>query len=87
MMEEALLDLTKIPILLLRTGADIKKKEVDSNEDIEFSKKHNFIGYYEVSSKIGQNISEAFQFLINSIFQINFEKKDLADIGFETILF
>ena len=75
-MEEASLDLSNVPILLLGTGADIKKREVESKEAIEYSKKHKFIGYYEVSSKTGQNVKEAFQFLGNSVYQINVGKKN-----------
>ena len=84
-MKEVNLDLSIIPILLLGTHADLYE-EILIKKDviIEYSKKHNFIGYFEVSSKDNYNIQESFEFLSNALYLINIKKKKLYDIEFKT---
>ena len=85
LMEEVLIDLSNIPILLLGTHSDLYEKIVINREDvIEYSKKHNFIGYFEVSSKEYYYIQESFEFLANAIYLINIKKQKLTDIDFKT---
>ena len=47
---------SNIPVLLLGTHSDKEEKEVKSEDAINYAKKHNFIGYFEVSSKTGKNV-------------------------------
>lgn len=85
LLEEELLDLSNIPILLLGTHSDLYKEIVINSKDaIEYSKKHNFIGYFEVSSKGSYYIRESFEFLANAIYLINIKKQRLTDINFKT---
>lgn len=81
------LDITKIPILLLGTHADIYERAIESEDAINYSKNHNFIGYFEVSSTFGKNVNESFKFLANVIYQINIQKQELKVIKFETNLY
>ena len=84
LMEEVLLDLSNIPILLIGTHYDLYDQIVIKREDaIEYSKKHNFIGYFEVSSKDYYYINEAFEFLANAIYLINTKNQKLTDIEFK----
>lgn len=69
-------DLSKCPILLLmKVGGALEFSfvEIKSKEMINFSKKNNFIGYFEVSPESGENVKEVFEFLVNSIYEINVE--------------
>ena len=85
LIEEVLVDLSNIPILLLGTHSDLYEKRVINKDDvIEYSKKHNFIGYFEVSSKYNHYIKESFEFLANAIYLINNKKQKLTDIKFKT---
>ena len=84
-MEEELLDLSNIPILLLGTHSDLYEKIVIKREEvIEYSKKHNFIGYFEVSSLNHYYIKESFECLANAIYLINIKNQKLTDIKFVT---
>ena len=86
LLEESL-GIRKIPILLLGTHADNYERVIETEIAINYSKNHNFIGYFEVSSKNGKNVNESFQFLANSIYKINIQKQKLEDIKFETKLY
>ena len=80
-------NLLNVPILLLGTHADLlEERKIGSEEAIEYSKKNNFVGYYEISSKTGYDAEEAFDFITNCIYQINFLNKTVDDI-FETKLY
>ena len=85
LIKETLLDISNIPILLLGTHADSEKK-VQSKEAIEYAKKNNFIGYFEVSSLTGENAQHSFEFLTKCIYLINIENKKLSDIEFKISL-
>ena len=76
---------SNIPVLLLGTHSDKEEKEVKSEDAINYAKKHNFIGYFEVSSKTGKNVYEAFEFLAYSLYQLKFEKKN--EIKFKVKLY
>lgn len=52
-----------------------------------YSKNKNFVGYFEVSSKTGRNVINAFEFLANCIYQINNNNKNLKDLEFTTLLY
>lgn len=89
------LDFSKIPSLLIRTCCDdmeyiefnekFYKRKINSKTLINFAKKHNFIGYFEVFH--GKNVREAFDFFVKSIYKINFEHKNISDIKFTAKLY
>ena len=85
--KEKHIDLSKIPILLISTRADLYMDfEIYSEEVIEYCKMKNFIGYFEVSSISGNNTEEAFDFMANCVYQINILNKKLTDIEFKISL-
>ena len=74
-MDEASISSLNIPVLLVGTSADREDIKVKSEDAINYAKKHNFIGYFEVSSKTGKNVYDAFEFLVYSLYQLTFERK------------
>ena len=62
----------ELPILLLGTKSDLADVREVYTEDIDkFVQDYNLIGYFETSSKSGENIDESVQFLIQYIFDQN----------------
>ena len=87
LIKENILDLSKIPILLLGIHADKDNYMVNIDSIIMFARENNFIGYIEISSLEGKNVKEAYKFLAYCIYQINIKKKDLTDIKFKLLFY
>ena len=84
MINEVNINLQKVPILLLGTHQDLfEKRDTESEEALVFSKNHNFVGYFEISSKTGKNVEEVFNFMAKCIYQIHYLNKKVNDIKFE----
>ena len=88
LIENAISDLSNFPILLIGTKADIKnERKIKSEEAIEYAKRKNFIGYYEISLITGKNVFDSIDFLENCIYQININNKELKDIKFKVVTY
>jgi small GTP-binding protein len=88
LIEKAISDLSNFPILLIGTNCDIKnEREIKCKEAIDYAKRRNFIGYYEISLKTGKNVFDSIDFLENCIYQININNKKIKDIKFKEVLY
>ena len=77
------IDLSKVPILLLGTKADLTDQiEIKYEEALEYSRKKNFVGYFEISSDSGYNVEKAIDFMAKCILLINNFNKSMNDIKF-----
>jgi len=60
----------KIPIIVVGGKSDLEeKRSVETEVALELSKKLNLHGYFECSSKTGENIEEIFQYIAKKILE------------------
>ncbi|MFX0105173.1 MAG: Rab family GTPase [Candidatus Hodarchaeota archaeon] len=59
-----------IPVVLFANKVDlIEEYKLDNTKIQELVKKRNFFGYYLTSAKTGQGVHEAFNFIINNLYE------------------
>ena len=61
-----------IPIIMVGGKLDIQeKRSVETEDAVELSEKHNLQGYYECSSKTGDNVEEVFESITRKMMKSN----------------
>jgi len=59
-----------IPIIMVGGKIDlVDKKSIETEEAMELSNKYGLYGYFECSSKTGENVEEIFKFLANKMIE------------------
>ncbi|MHA1240534.1 MAG: Rab family GTPase [Promethearchaeota archaeon] len=60
-----------IPIIMVGGKLDLQeKRSVETDDAIELSEKHNLQGYYECSSKTGENVEDIFESITRKMMKI-----------------
>jgi small GTP-binding protein len=60
-----------IPIIMVGGKLDLQeKRSVETEDAVELSEKHNLQGYYECSSKTGDNVEEIFESITRKMMKI-----------------
>ncbi|MFW9969115.1 MAG: Rab family GTPase [Candidatus Odinarchaeota archaeon] len=59
-----------IPIIMVGGKIDLKdKKSIETEEAMELANKYGLTGYFECSSKTGENVEEIFKFIANQMIE------------------
>ncbi len=63
-------EVARIPIIMVGGKSDLEdNRTISTEEAIEISESYNLFGYFECSSKTGENVEEVFKFITQKMIE------------------